>query len=201
MLGSESKKIGLGIRMLEISWVASRVIVLVILQFGLETIYKVGWLEFLGPQEIQRLVFDILKKVMLTLYLWLFLSIFKKFVLPLIMKLFTPVVDKVVTDPKTKEKQVMMVSRYFMYVAYVVAVLAFQNTWNDFLPPLIYINEMDKFTLALGLSHMMSQSGASTEYWNLLMAAATVMVLPVLLLYVVGQRHIVQGMVLTGIKG
>ena len=129
MLGSESKKMGSRIRMLEISWVASRVIVLVILQFGLETIYKVGWFEFLGPQEIQRLVFDILKKAMLTLYLWLFLSIFKKFVLPLIMKLFTPVVDKVVTDPKTKGKHVAMVSRYFMYIAYVVAVLAFINIW------------------------------------------------------------------------
>jgi small-conductance mechanosensitive channel len=129
MLGSESKKSGPRIRMLEISWVASRVIVLVILQFGLETIYKVGWFEFLGPQEIQRLLFDILKKLLLTLYLWLFLSIFKKFVLPLITKLSTPVVDKVVTDPKTKEKQVTMVSRYLMYIAYVVAVLAFVNIW------------------------------------------------------------------------
>jgi len=129
MLGSEYKKSGLRISMLEISWVASRVIVLVILQFGLETLYKVGWFEFLGPQEIQRLVFDVLKKALLTLYLWLFLSIFKKFVLPLIIKLFTPVVDKVVTDPKTKGKHVAMVSRYFMYVAYVVAVLAFVNIW------------------------------------------------------------------------
>ena len=129
MLGSEYKKSGLRISMLEISWVASRVIVLVILQFGLETIYKVGWFEFLGPQEIQRLVFDILKKSLLTLYLLLFLSIFKKFVLPLITKLSTPVVDKIVTDPRTKEKQVTMVSRYFMYIAYVVAVLAFVNIW------------------------------------------------------------------------
>ncbi|NIN53768.1 MAG: hypothetical protein GTO23_11565, partial [Nitrososphaeria archaeon] len=85
---------------MEISWVASRIIVLVILQFGLETMYKVGWFEALGSQEIQRLVFDILKKVLLTLYLWLFLSVFKKFILPLITRLFTPVVDKIVTDPR-----------------------------------------------------------------------------------------------------
>lgn len=46
-MGSKSKKSGQRIRMLEISWVASGVIVLVILQFGLETIYKVGWIDFL----------------------------------------------------------------------------------------------------------------------------------------------------------
>ncbi|MGD2201195.1 MAG: mechanosensitive ion channel [Candidatus Bathyarchaeota archaeon] len=115
--------------MLEISWVASRVILLVILQFGLETIYKIGWFEVLGSQEIQRLVFDILKKGLLTLYLWLFLSIFKKFILPLIAILFTPVVDKIVTDPQTKAKHVTMVSRYFIYIAYLVSVLAFINIW------------------------------------------------------------------------
>jgi hypothetical protein len=47
ILGSKSKKSGQRIRMLEISWVASGVIVLVILQFGLKTIYKVGWFDFL----------------------------------------------------------------------------------------------------------------------------------------------------------
>ncbi|HBY97921.1 MAG: carbohydrate ABC transporter permease [Ardenticatenaceae bacterium] len=83
----------------------------------------------------------------------------------------------------------------------VVAVLAFQHTWNDFLAPLIYLNDTDKFTAALGLVSMLSQSGASTEYWNYLMAVATTMVAPLLVLYVIGQRYLVQGIVLTGIKG
>lgn len=83
----------------------------------------------------------------------------------------------------------------------VVAVLAFQHTWNDFLAPLIYLNDTNKFTAALGLVHMLSQSGASTEYWNLLMAVAATMVVPVVILYVLGQRYLVQGIVLTGIKG
>lgn len=128
-MGSDSKNKSPRIKILEFSWVASRIAILVILQFGLETTFKLGWLEFFGPQEMQRLVFDILKKVLLTLYLWLFFSIYKKFILPLIMKLFTPVVDKIVTDPKTKEKQAIMVSRYFMYLAYIVVVLAFVNIW------------------------------------------------------------------------
>jgi hypothetical protein len=45
----------------EIVWATTRIILLVILQFGLDMTYKVGWFEFFGPQEIQRLVFDILK--------------------------------------------------------------------------------------------------------------------------------------------
>ncbi|MCC6174946.1 MAG: carbohydrate ABC transporter permease [Chloroflexi bacterium] len=83
----------------------------------------------------------------------------------------------------------------------VVAIMAFQQSWNDFLAPLIFINDKEKFTAALGLVHMLSQSGASTEYWNLLMAAATVMVVPMILLFVFAQRYIIQGVALTGIKG
>lgn len=83
----------------------------------------------------------------------------------------------------------------------VVGILSFQQAWNDFLAPLIYLNDTEKFTAALGLAHMLSQSGASTEFWNLLMAVATTMVIPVVILYILGQRYIVQGMVLTGIKG
>ena len=83
----------------------------------------------------------------------------------------------------------------------VVAIMAFQQSWNDFLAPLIFINDQEKFTAALGLAHMLSQSGASTEYWNLLMAAATVMVLPMVALFAFAQKYIVQGVALTGIKG
>jgi len=83
----------------------------------------------------------------------------------------------------------------------VVAIFAFQQSWNDFLAPLIFINDTDKFTAALGLAHMLSQSGASTEYWNLLMAAATMTVLPVVVLFVTMQRYFVRGVALSGIKG
>ena len=83
----------------------------------------------------------------------------------------------------------------------VVAIFAFQQSWNDFLAPLIFINDTDKFTAALGLAHMMSQSGASTEYWNLLMAAATMTVMPMVVLFVSTQRYFVRGVALSGIKG
>jgi ABC-type glycerol-3-phosphate transport system permease component len=83
----------------------------------------------------------------------------------------------------------------------VVAIFAFQQSWNDFLAPLIFLNETSKFTAALGLAHMMSQSGASTEYWNLLMAAATMTVMPMVILFISAQRYFVRGVALSGIKG
>ena len=48
---------------------------------------------------------------------------------------------------------------------------------------------------------MMGQSGASTEYWTLLMAAATMMVMPMVVLFVGAQRYFVRGVALSGIKG
>jgi multiple sugar transport system permease protein len=83
----------------------------------------------------------------------------------------------------------------------VVAIFAFQNAWNDFLAPLVFINDTERFTAALGLAHMLSQSGASTEYWNLLMAAATMTVVPVLALFVFAQRYFVRGVAMAGIRG
>lgn len=83
----------------------------------------------------------------------------------------------------------------------VIGIFAFEHAWNDFLPPLIFLNDSDKSTAALGLSFMLSPSGAATEYWNLLMAAATMTVTPMLVVFFAAQRFFVRGVVLTGIKG
>jgi multiple sugar transport system permease protein len=78
------------------------------------------------------------------------------------------------------------------------ALFAFQYRWNQFLEPLIYLNTHSKFTLALGLR--LFQSSYSTN-WNLLMAASTMAMLPVLLAFYFGQRRFIQGVVITGVKG
>jgi ABC-type glycerol-3-phosphate transport system permease component len=80
----------------------------------------------------------------------------------------------------------------------IVVIFVFNNTWNEFLLPLIYLQSQDKFTLALGLR--MFQGEASTS-WNLLMAASLLTMLPVLILFFVAQRHFMQGIVFTGVKG
>jgi multiple sugar transport system permease protein len=80
----------------------------------------------------------------------------------------------------------------------VVALFQFMATWNDFLGPLIFLVNQDQFTLALGLQSFQSQQGGTP--WNYLMAASTLVVLPVLVLFFFTQRTFVQGIAATGGK-
>jgi multiple sugar transport system permease protein len=79
-----------------------------------------------------------------------------------------------------------------------VAILSGLAAWNDFLDPLVYLNDSDKYTLALGLSEF---TGLYSSQWHLLMAAATVIILPVAVLFFFAQRYFVEGVSLTGSKG
>ncbi|HXF62749.1 MAG TPA: carbohydrate ABC transporter permease [Caldilineaceae bacterium] len=79
-----------------------------------------------------------------------------------------------------------------------VAIFSFLFHWNDFLGPLIYLNSIDKYTLALGLRLFQGQYNTK---WELLMAASVIVMMPVLLIYFLAQRYFVQGIVFTGIKG
>jgi ABC-type glycerol-3-phosphate transport system permease component len=79
-----------------------------------------------------------------------------------------------------------------------VGIFAFYGNWNDFLGPVIFLNSMDKFTLPLGLSFFVNVRGMT--YWNLLMAASVLVVIPCVVLFFAGQRYFVQGITLTGLK-
>lgn len=79
----------------------------------------------------------------------------------------------------------------------VVAVFSFLNHWNDFFGPLIYLNSVEKYTLAIGIN--LFRSFQTTE-WNLLMAASVMISLPCILLYALAQRYFIQGVVFTGLK-
>ncbi len=79
-----------------------------------------------------------------------------------------------------------------------VAIFSFMSSWNDFIGPLIFLNSRVKYTLAIGLQVFVTEHGSD---WGLLMAASTMMVLPVIVLFFTMQRQFVQGIALTGIKG
>jgi multiple sugar transport system permease protein len=81
----------------------------------------------------------------------------------------------------------------------VVALFTFLFSWNDFLGPLIFLNEPDTFTMALGLQQYQSQSGGSE--WHLLMGASVLLILPIIVLFFLAQRTFIQGIATTGIKG
>jgi multiple sugar transport system permease protein len=81
----------------------------------------------------------------------------------------------------------------------VVALFTFMGTWNDFLGPLVYIQDRQQYTLSLGLQAFQSQHGG-TE-WNLLMAASVMVILPVIVLFFLAQRTFIEGIATTGVKG
>jgi multiple sugar transport system permease protein len=83
-------------------------------------------------------------------------------------------------------------------VLLVVAVFQFLATWNDFLGPLIYLTDQRTFTLALGLQSFQSQQGGTA--WHHLMAASTLVVLPVIVLFFFTQKTFIQGIATTGSK-
>ncbi len=79
-----------------------------------------------------------------------------------------------------------------------VALLSFTGAWMDFTGPLIYLHDERTYTLAVGLMAFLGRHGGE---WSLLMAAATVMTLPMLVLFFFAQRTYIQGIALTGLKG
>jgi multiple sugar transport system permease protein len=78
-----------------------------------------------------------------------------------------------------------------------VAIFAALGTWNDFLGPLLYLNDSNKFTLALGLAEF---TGLYNSQWHLLMAASAVVIAPVIVLFFVAQKYFIEGITLTGTK-
>ncbi len=80
----------------------------------------------------------------------------------------------------------------------VVALFAFMGTWNDFLGPLIYLLRQETFTLSLGLEAYHSKAGGTV--WNLLMAATSIVILPVLVVFFFCQKQFIKGISITGIK-
>lgn len=81
----------------------------------------------------------------------------------------------------------------------VVALFTFMGVWNDFLGPLIYLSNQHMFTLGLGLQAYQSRNGG-TE-WSLLMAASTIVIAPVIILFFFTQKQFIQGIAVTGLKG
>jgi ABC-type glycerol-3-phosphate transport system permease component len=79
-----------------------------------------------------------------------------------------------------------------------VAVFALIQHYNEFLTPLIYLNKLDNWTLALGIRALNDSNVAN---WELVFAASTLMLAPVLMLFIVAQRYFVQGIAMTGFGG
>ena len=81
-----------------------------------------------------------------------------------------------------------------------LGIFTFLASWNEFLWPLIMISSVESKTLPLGLTMFQAQIPIKTP-WQLVMAAATFSVLPVLIVFILGQKYYVRGIATTGLKG
>lgn len=79
-----------------------------------------------------------------------------------------------------------------------VALFTFINTWNDYLGPLIYIFDESHYTLSLGLSMFLGQY---MGMFGQLMAASTLVIIPIIVLFFFTQKTFIQGISMTGMKG
>lgn len=77
------------------------------------------------------------------------------------------------------------------------AILTFMGSWNNYLYPLLFLSSPKKFTVPIVLA---SFQGQYTTNWPVLMAACVLAVIPLLIVYIFGQRYIIEGIALSGMK-
>lgn len=82
-----------------------------------------------------------------------------------------------------------------------VAIFEFEAKWNDFMTPLIYLNDPNRYTLALGLATFKNDFQALGTQWSLLMAASVIFTVPMIILFFMFQRYFMEGVATTGLKG
>ncbi|MFD9005130.1 carbohydrate ABC transporter permease [Streptomyces sp. NPDC059582] len=80
------------------------------------------------------------------------------------------------------------------------AIFTFINAWNDFMGPLIYLNEPGKYTVSLGMVMFRDSDGVAANYGGLI-AMSLVALLPVLAFFLAFQRYLIDGMATSGLKG
>lgn len=85
-----------------------------------------------------------------------------------------------------------------MPVLTVVLILSFKDIWNEFFSPLLYLNDLSKYPLAVGLAYF---NGQFRVQMSLLMAASVVVMLPLVIVFFIAQRAFVEGISLTGLAG
>jgi ABC-type glycerol-3-phosphate transport system permease component len=78
-----------------------------------------------------------------------------------------------------------------------VGVFCFIGTWRDFMGPLLYLNSPDMQTLEVGLRTYQS---LQSEQWHLLMAGSVIVMIPLFVIFLIGQKYFVKGIVMSGLK-
>ena len=79
----------------------------------------------------------------------------------------------------------------------VLSIFTFIGQWNSFFGPFVYLRDVEKMTINVGLAFFRSEAGTD---WNLLMAGSVITLLPTIIVFLFSQRYYLQGMVTSGLK-
>ena len=79
-----------------------------------------------------------------------------------------------------------------------LGIFTFLGSWNDLMGPLIFLTKIETMTVTLGLTLLTSQAGGR---WELIQAGAVISILPIVVMFFIGQEHFIQGIARTGLKG
>ena len=80
-----------------------------------------------------------------------------------------------------------------------LGIIAFNNCWNNYFTPLIFINSWEKMTLPLGIAALRGFMGSGNL--SAVMAGVTLATLPVIIVFLFAQRFFIEGLAMSGIKG
>ncbi|HIV93413.1 MAG TPA: carbohydrate ABC transporter permease [Candidatus Eisenbergiella stercoravium] len=80
-----------------------------------------------------------------------------------------------------------------------VVILNFVWRWNDYEAPLIFLTDDKLYTLTVGLTNFIDDAGFSQD--NLIMAASTIALIPIIIVFIVGQRYFIEGLTSGSVKG
>jgi multiple sugar transport system permease protein len=81
----------------------------------------------------------------------------------------------------------------------ILAILTFNGTWNEFFRPLIFLTSPEKFTLPLGLVSLAGYMGTGSI--SIVLAGVVLSLIPVLAIFLAGQRYLIEGITMGGVKG
>jgi small-conductance mechanosensitive channel len=110
-------------------WLILRVSILVFLFVLLEYSYRTGIFAFFGTPEVQSIVYMILQKILFSLVVWFFFAISRKIIIPAVIVTISPVVGKVVRDPRSRVKTFKSTMQYLTYTVYFVVIVALILIW------------------------------------------------------------------------
>jgi ABC-type glycerol-3-phosphate transport system permease component len=81
-----------------------------------------------------------------------------------------------------------------------ITIFSFNGAWDDYINPLIYLHSEKLYTLQLGLTAFKGGGGGVPE-WHLMMAASLVVLLPIVIVFFIGQKYFIEGVSLSGLGG